>query len=230
MTLDESSPADWTDNQIDESLNYSYHEMVTLITEVYEDYYIKTDTLDTIASQQEYDTDEGVPTDMFKLARVEINYDVDGDATPSRAKASEIEAVLGELANTNLGVTTNSRPIYYLFGRADNLKLGFIPVPDKAGTDAIKLWYTYTVSDMSDDDDRPDIPYEDRYARLICYGALADLLDKGQQESAAADNYLERFEVGMERMKQQLKERLADGPRGVTNTSGENPDFTEGGL
>lgn len=228
--LDESTPADWTDDQVDAAINFSYHEVVTLITEVYEDYYMKTDTLDTIEDGQEYGEGEGFPTDFFKIARVEINYDVAGDGTPSRAIPVNLIDVKRDLGNTNIGGAVTSSPAYYLIGRADNLKLGFLPIPTKGETDAIKVWYHYIVDDMDNDSDRPDIPYEDRYARLIAYGALADLLDKGQQESGAADKYQERFEIGMEKMKQQLEDRKADGVKGVTDVQGENLDFTEGPM
>lgn len=228
VVLDESTPADWTDANVDAAINFAYHEVVTLITEVYEDYYMKTDTLDTVASGQEYGEDEGFPTDFFKMARVEINYNVAAEASPSKATAITLPDVGRDLGNTNVSSSTSS-PGYYLIGRGENLKLGFIPVPTLGETDAIKLWYSYVVDDLDADSDIPDIPYVDRYARLIAYGALADLLDKGQQESVAADKYQERFEIGMEKMKQQLEDRK-DGIKGVTDVRGLNLDFTEGGM
>lgn len=226
LLLDEQTAADWSVAQVDSSINYAYHEIVTSVIEAFEDYYSKTDTLSTVDGQQEYDVEtDGLPTDFFKMRRVEINYDVsNSNSSPSRATAIGLDDVKKDLGNTSIG--TLRAPSYYLIGRASNLKLGFIPVPNEDGTDAIKIWYVYLVSDLSETTDTPDIPYEDRYSRLIGYGAAADLLRKGQQEEVAAARYRAEFELGLEKMKQQLEDRRADGVKTITDTIGMDTDFS----
>jgi hypothetical protein len=221
MLLDESSAADWSVADVDRGINFAYHELVSAVVEAYEDYYIKTTNLDTAADTQEYGEAEGFPSDFFKMRRVEINYDpADSNSKPKRALPISLDEVKTDLGNEVVTVTTRSNPAYYLLGHGSNLKLGFIPIPSEDGTDAIKLWYVYTPSDLEASNDTPDLPYPDRYARLIPYGAAADLLRKGQQEEVAARQYRLEFEMGLEKMKQQLEERKADDVKGVTDTVG----------
>lgn len=226
MWLDEATPADFTNAQIDEALNYAYQEVVTAAMEVYEDYYLKTDQFNVVEDQQEYGTDDGFPTDFFKIRRVEINYDVNtSGSTPKRALPISLDDVKRDLGNTTIGLTPQRRPGYYLVGQGSNLKLGFLPVPDENGTNGIKIWYVYMPSDLSATSDSPDIPYADNYARLICQGATADLLRKGQQEEEAAARYRLEFEAGLEKMKQQLEDRKADDVKTTTDVVGLALDF-----
>jgi hypothetical protein len=219
MLLDESSAADWSVVDVDRAINFAYHEVVTAVIEAFEDYYAKTINLDTAAGKQEYGEDDGFPRDFFKMRRVEINYDVsDSNSKPRRALPISLDDVKQDLANETL--STYRSPSYYLLGHGSNLKLGFIPIPNNDGTDAIKLWYVYTPADLSASNDVPDIPYADRYAHLIPYGATVDLLRKGQQEEVAARQYRLEFEMGLEKMKQQLEDRRADDVKGVTDTVG----------
>lgn len=229
LLLDESVAADWSATQVDQAINYAYHELVTSVSEVYEDYYIKKTQLDTVEDQQEYDVaTDSFPSDFFKMRRVEINYDTSNtNATPQRALPIILDDVRRDLGNENVGVAVQRNPAYYLIGMGSNLKLGFIPVPDEDGTNAITLWYYYTPTDLSATSDEIDVPYPDRYGRLISYGAAADLLRKGQQEEVAAARYRGEFELGLEKMKQQLEDRRADDVRGVTDVVNLNTWFDD---
>jgi len=228
--LDEIIAADWSVAQVDEGINYIYHEVVTAIIEVYEDYYVGTPAeFDSEEDKQEYGEDEGFPTDFFKVRRVEINYDTsNSNSSPSKALPITSDDVKRDLGNTTIGITTKRNPGYYLHGHGSHIKLGFIPIPDETGTDAIKLWYVYFPVDLSATTDEPDIPYPDRYCRLIPLGAAADLLRKGQQEEAAAARYRLEFEAGLEKMKQQLEDRKADDIKSVTDVVGLDLDFSGG--
>jgi len=226
LLLDETTPADWTAAQVDASINYAYHGIVTAVTETFEDYYITTTTFNSTADQQEYSQSDGMPTDFFKMRRVEINYDTtDTNSTPQRALRVILDDINRDLGNTSVSVTPQRAPAYYLIGSGSNIKLGFLPVPDETGTNAIKIWYSYVVSDLSAATDALDIPYVDRYARLVGYGAAADLLRKGQQEELVAKQYILEYEGGLAKMKQELEDRVADGVRGVTDTVGLNTNF-----
>ena len=226
LLLDEATAADWSIAQVDRAINFAYHEIVAAAMEVFEDYYLKTDTWNSTADQQEYGTTDGFPTDFFKIRRVEINYDTSvSTSSPRRALPITLDDVSRDLGNTSIGVTPQRNPAYYLFGQGSNLKLGFLPIPDETGTNAIKIWYVYYPADMSASTDTPDIPYPERYSRLIGYGAAGDLLRKGQQEEAAAARYRLEFEAGLEKMKQQLEDRRADDVRGVTDVVGIDLQF-----
>ena len=216
--LDEAVAADWTTGDVDRYINYAYHEVFTSIVSTFEDYYVKTTYIDTVADQQEYDQDDGVPTDLIKVRRIEINYDTsDSNASPKRALPVTLDDIRRDVGNTSLGITLWRNPAYYLYGIGSNSKLGFVPIPDENGTNAIQLWYVYKPSDLSATSDEVDIPYSDRYGRLIAYGAAADLLRKGQQEEQAAAQYRLEFEAGLRKMRAELEDRRADDIRTVTD-------------
>lgn len=226
MLLDEATASDWSSAQVDAAINYNYHDVVTTAMEVYENYYVTNDTLDSVADQQEYGQSDGFPTDFFKIRRVEINYDVDQtNSTPKRALPVNIDDVRFDLANTANAITVRRSPGYYLLGSGSETVLGLLPIPDNSDTDAIKIWYVRYAVDLSDSETNVDIPYADRYARLISYGAAADLLRKGQQEEGPAKQYRGEFEAGLEKMKQQLEDRRADDSKGITDTVGEDLNF-----
>jgi hypothetical protein len=219
MLLDEAVAADWSNSQIDRAVNYAYHELITSIVETFEEYFVKTTTLDTVADQQEYGEDDGLPDDFFKIRRVEINYDPDNsNSSPERAYPIILDEITRDVGNENWGVVSHSHPNYYLIGHGStNMKLGFIPIPSDDGTDAIKLWYVYIPDDLSEGSDEIDIPYPNRYGRLISLGAAGDLLRKGQLEEVAAARYRAEFELGLEKMKQQLEDRKADDVKSITD-------------
>lgn len=224
MYLDESAPADWTSSQVDSAINYSYHELVTAVIDSFEDFYVTTTTLNSVANQQEYGSSDGLPTDIVKVRRVEINSDPsNSDASPDRALPVNFDGVYRDLGNTNLGV--RSSPVYYLIGNGSDTKIGFLPIPDESGTDNIKIWYIPEQDDMSSGTDSPNIPYIDRYSKLIVWGAVADLLSKGQQEETASNKYGNKFELGLRKMKAELEERKADDSDGVTDTVGLDLNF-----
>lgn len=216
--LDEPTATDWTEAELNTLVNVYYHQVYAAAVEVYEDYKVSTSNITTIADQQEY----SLPTDLFKIRRVEVNYDVsNANSIPLRALPVPMDSVRRDLGNQNLGVTIQRSPVYFLRGTV----IGFIPVPDKAGTNAIKIWYVPTLSDLSDDTTNIDIPYADRYWLLIAYGAAAEALRFGQQESVEAGKLEDKFFAGIEKMKQELEDRIAEEGKTVVDTSGENIDF-----
>jgi len=218
MYLDEAVAADWSDNDVNREINNGYQEVVTAVVETYEDYYLTEATTDTVADQQEY----ALPSDFWKLRRVEINYDPDNSSSnPQRALPVQLDQVRRDLGYENAGITILRNPAYYVQG---NL-IGFIPVPQKDGTDAIKIWYVRQVSNLSSDDDTIDIPYPDRYGKLIPMYAAGILLKKGQEAVREGNDLLSQFYQGLERMKQQLEDRVADDAKSVTDVHLTSIDF-----
>lgn len=217
--LDESTAADWSNTELDTLINTNYHKVYTAVQTVYEDYYLTTGNITTVANQQQYT----LPTDFFKLRRVEINYDVSAaNGAAQRALPVPLDAVRRDLGQANLGVHIFTNPHYYIF----QATIGFIPIPDKAGTNAIQLWYIATVSDMSSDSDTITIPYPDRYWHLIAEGATADALRFGQQDSPEADKFDRKMERGIALMQEELEDRIAEESKSVIDVSGEFIDFS----
>ena len=218
--LDEASPADWTNAELNTYINQRYHRVYTAAITVFEEYNITTATADTVADQQEY----GLPSDFYKMRRVEINYDVDSsNSRPTRAFPKNIDIVRRDLSDTNLGPTISSGAFYYITGD----EIGFLPIPDKAGTNAIRIWYVKQITDLSDDTDTIEIPYSERYWNLIAEGAASDALRQGQQDLRAAQDFDAKFVAGILLMQEELEDRVAEETKSIIDTSGQFLDFTE---
>lgn len=218
--LDESTPADWTNAELTTLINQRYHRVYTMVVSVFEDYNITTSFLTTVASQQEYT----LPTNVFKLRRVEITYDTSISNSSLRAyPIQSIDAVTGDLANANVGVRFNRSPLYYILGTTT---IGFRPVPDKNGTNAIKLWYVKNLSSLSADADTIDLPYPARYWHLIAEGATADALRFGEQNSPEADKFDAKFDRGIVLMQQELEDKVAEDTKYVVDVTGEDVNFS----
>lgn len=226
--LDESSPSDWTNAELDILINTAYHRVATAVMTVYENYYITTDLFNTTADQEEYGSSDGVATDIFKIRRVEVNYDVsNSNSAPTRCLPVDMDEIRRDLGlqNSNLGTTSSSAAGYYTYGFESNFKIGIVPITDKTGTGAGKIWYVKILSDLSSDSTTLDIPYADRYWMLVCYGATADALRFGQQDSIEADKFDAKFVAGILLMQEELEDKISEESKSVMDISGSFIDF-----
>lgn len=216
--LDESTQADWKDTDLNRIINKYYHKVVTAVMTTFENYYMTEATADTVADQQEY----ALPSDFFKLRRVEINYDIDtNNSSWSRGLPMDMDEVRHNLSNENFGVGTLTSPRYYVQGNV----FGFLPIPDKNGNEAIKIWYIKYVSDLSSDTSTIDIPYPDRYYDIITKYAAAEALRKGQQEPIEAKRLRDEAKDDLEEMRRELEDRVAEEAKTIIDVSGQNLDF-----
>jgi len=216
--LDESTEADWLDSDLNRIINKQYQRVATAAMQTFENYYITEATTDTEAGVQEYE----LPSDFFKLRRVEINYDM---ATPnssfSRALPIDLDQVRTQLDNSNSGSSILRSPSYYIQGSI----IGFRPIPSKDGDEAVKIWYVKQVPDLVYDIDVFDIPYADRYYGIITKAAAAEALRKGQQEPVEAKRLEDEAQADLDRMIRELEDRVAEESKGVIDVSGDNLDF-----
>lgn len=210
--LDEATAANWQNSDLTVLVNERYHRVHTAVCTVFEDYKISTSFISTVANQQEYT----LPTDLFKLRRVEINYDITNSNSVFQRAASvaNIDAVATRLAETNISSNIVRNPVYYNLGTS----IGFLPIPDKAGTSAIKLWYIPLLTDLVNTTDTLDLPYVDRYYNIVCTGAAADALRFGQVESLEADKLDQKFIADILLMQEELEDRIAENSKFVINT------------
>lgn len=225
--LDETTPTDWTNAELNVLINQRYQRIYGAIIAVFEDYYLTTANVDTVAEQQEYTSSDGLPTDIYKMRRVEINYASTGGSPTRALPISNIDFVRRDLGyeNAAIGTYSSSNAHYYLVGYGSNATLGFIPIPQEARTDGIKLWYVAEISDLDDDADTFNIPYVDRYYHLLVEGATADALRFGQQDSPEADKLDGKFDTGLGLMQQELEDRIAEETKFVMDVTGEFIDF-----
>ena len=225
MYLDESQAVDFTDIEVDREINYAYHDLITKVMEVYEEFYntVTPKNYSTVANQQEYTLD----TTLLKIERVEINYQpTDPNSQALRATAIKMNELPLNLSNPNVGGGGLFNAGYYVNGKQSSQKIGFVPIPTTSGTNNITVWGTEAPSDLSDANTSVDIPYPDRFAKLIEQKAAAELLKKGQQEVAAANDLIREYQIGVLDMQTFLKERQADGPQMITEVAYDDVDVS----
>lgn len=223
--LDEVTETDWLDTEVVRSINYAYHDLVSRIISIYQEYYetITPFTYAVVANQQEYTID----ATLIKVSRVEINYDpTQSGSTPLRAIPVKMDEALLNLANSaSSGSVFNAG--YYLHGKLDNQTIGFIPIPTVSDTTgkSISVWGIALPVDLVNDTDTIIIPYADNFGQLIELKAASILLQKGQQEDASATNYKQQYEVGVVEMMNFLESRQADGVHMIEDVQLDNEDF-----
>lgn len=220
--LDETTAADWTDAELNRLINQRYHRVYTAVITVFEEYKITTSYSSLVANQQEY----SLPTDLFKLRRVEINYDITNtDSVFQRvAPITSVDAIRTRLGETNLGPGISRNPLYYVLGSL----VGLLPIPTTAATNGLKFWYIPYLSDLSSDSSTIDIPYPDRYWHIIAEGAAADAYRFGEQDSQEADKFDLKFNAGILLMQEELEDRVAEDSKFVVDVSGDNLDMGGG--
>jgi len=235
--LDEAVQADWKDNEVDREINNGYQRVATAVMETYEEFYLNNDTFNTVANQQEYGVVDGLPSNLFKIRRLEINYSPEViNSVLTRVKPTQMDHVLGNLANTSNTITAFKAPVYYFIGGGSTAyKVGLIPVPTSGGPDTQavpsgKIWYVEMVTDLVDSIDEVNVPYPDRYAQLCARFAASVLLSKGQQEAKVALAYMEVFNRDLGLMQQQLEDRVYDGSKTTVDVVGADVDFSSYGL
>lgn len=227
--LDEATASDWTNDELDKLLNQRYLRVATMVMTTYEDYYITTATFNVTANKQEYTSSDGIPTDIFKIRRVELNYDPDNtNSSPTRCvPLANVDAVRRDLGyqNAGIGLKTFSNAWYYRFGHSSNIALGFIPIPNKTGANAGKIWYVQQIPPLTQDAQTFNIPYVERYWNLIVEGAVGDGLRFGQQDSSEADRWDAKFDRGLILLQEELEDPQAEETKMVMDVSGEYLDF-----
>ena len=224
--LDEATEADWDDEEVNREVNNSYQEIVTAVMEVYEDFYLTSDLISLVENQQEYGSADGFPTNIFKLRRVEVNYDTSKtNSIFYPAIGVTMDDIRSRLNDATSGVYSSTSPVFYTYGFDSNFKLGLLPVPAVDSANGLKLWHIPYIADLVDDDDTFNIPYADRYAQIAGKMAAGILLRKGQQEEPASAQYMGEAMSDLERMKQQLENHVAGDGKRVTITDPMNTDF-----
>lgn len=211
MFLDEAQPADWTQQEVQYSINNAYQFLASKVVEVYQEFYLTTTPLNisTVSGQQEY----ALNTTLLKFERVEIDYSPGTPASnPQRATAIKMDEVLLNLQNTAFSGSSLFDAAYYIIGSQDVQKIGFIPIPNVTATNNAQVWGIQAPADLVADSDPILIPYVDNFWQIIGKLAAAQLLKKGQQAINAANDLLNEANVDILNMQTFISERQSDGP------------------
>ena len=224
--LDEAVQEDWTDTQVTMAVNRAYHDVCAFVMEIYEQFYETTSpfTYAVVANQQEYLIDPS----LIKVTRVEINYNplVTG-SQPSRVLSVKSDEILRNLANADNPPNNTFASGYYLHGSIGSQYIGFVPVPQVSDTtgQSISVWGIALPTDLVNSGDNVNIPYADRFSYLVSLKAAAQLLRKGQEEEAAAGNYINEYRAGIVDLMNFLKDRQADGGTFIEDDILDDIDF-----
>lgn len=184
-------------------VNDAYMQMVDEITKVRAEYFAKSSTTATVADQQEYD----LPDDWEKIVLVNVQYDGVWKRALPMGNA-DISHIPVHSKDDSQGFST-AEPYYYIMG--DNL--GLMPIPSETVSNALKVWYVYTPTELAEDSDEPAIPA--KYHHIIKYGAYANYLDQ-DDEHVAAERMRLRFDERVRTMVEGMSEQQIDEPRSVT--------------
>lgn len=187
-------------------INDAYMQLVDEIIKVNPDYFVKSSTTSTVADQQEYD----LPSDWEKI--IMVNMQIDG--TWKRVLPmgdADIRHIPTHSNTTSSQGFSNADPQYYIIG--DNL--GIMPIPDTTLAGALKIWYSYTPTELTTDQTEPAVPA--RYHHILKYGAYANYLDQ-DEEHVAAEMMRRRFDALVQRAIENLQDKQTDEVKSVTIT------------
>jgi len=224
MYLDEVAAKSWTDTEVKREVNFAYQEFVSAVVNTFEDFYLSPTSFDLVNGQQEYGVSDGVPTNIFKIRRIEVNFDTASTPTGyGKAMPVNITQIRDSLATSNMGALRKA--LYYTYGFDASIKIGFIPVPTKDSTNGARIWTVQRVDNLVLVTDNVNIPYADRFATGISLIAAGTLLRKGQQEEIAAVRYIADGQSMKQQMTEELEDRVADETKVIIDSIGLDTDF-----
>jgi len=155
--LDDLNFGYFTQTQVKVWLNEAQKEVQKKLIKAGQNYYTDFVQTTTVQNQAYY----VLPSDFKKLNRLEI---ITGGTVPNESVQSLTPMTINQQDLISRGT---GQPIYY-FIQKDQLVL--FPTPDTAQT--LRLYYSYMVSDMTLDNDTPDVP--ESYHQLIALYACQD--------------------------------------------------------
>lgn len=196
--LDDVNAGYFTRAQIKLWLNNAQRTTQKIIIQAFEGEYEVTKETTTVQYQREYQ----LPDDFKKLKRLE--YILSGTAfqneqTVRLSKITENQQ--------DFGMRTGTPGAYYFKGK----QLILVPAPDTAKT--LRLTYIYSVTDMVNDADEPDIPED--YHEFLAVLATIDGFNRDGGQGKKLDAMLTKKKYYEDLFKQDVEERNVDEPRTV---------------
>lgn len=184
--------------EVKANLNRGYHKVANRVASLGQDFYYREAKTDLVANQSLY----GLPSDMRKLERIEIDYSESG----VRRKALRIDRNAINDPSTTFSQDT---PFYAITGNMFEL----FPTPTASTTGAssghygIHIWYLEAVTDMSNNSDEPSLP--EVYQDLPIEYAVAKAKER-QGLIEEANEYKSEFLGELARLEEEFIERNED--------------------
>jgi len=205
--LDDPNYGYFTQAQLLVFINNAQKEAQKQLLQSGENWYVKTVTTSTVASQSDY----VLPSDFYRLNRLELVY----SGTPcTSAETETLDPIT--LMQQDLFPAAPTTPAAY-FLKKDRLVL--VPPPDLS-TYSIRLWYSYKVNDLVADTDVPDIPTQ--YQEYI---AVLATLDGFLKDSRDPSTLMAKKEMYLDMMKKDSEARRVDASRAVVTSRSEETNF-----
>jgi hypothetical protein len=185
--LDDPSEGYFTAAQLNVFLNNAQRQVQKLLIQSFESRYVKGVQTTTVANQAFYQ----VPTDFLKVNRFSV---ILSGTNETNEQYIDLQYITPNQENRVL-VRSGSSEFYTIL----NNMFKVLPVPSSAWT--LRLYYTYRVTDMTQDTDEPDVP-EEYHEMVALYAAVDGFLKDGRAN--------ETLMAKLAEYKKQLAEDAAD--------------------
>lgn len=191
MTINSTSTVSLT--QVKRDLNTARDIVFNKLLSLGQNYNVRLTKTNLVANQSLY----SLPTDCRKLVRVEVGY----STSSNRFKADRMD--VNEEQDPVYTTYTESDPKYIV--RGDDIEIR--PTPSSTVSNGIYLYYIENLTDMSNDTDTSNIPFE--YDHLLpLYSAAKGSYTKGLHEEG--NNFMAQFKMGLEDMENEVVSRNID--------------------
>lgn len=206
--LDDLDAGYFTRPQIKRWLNNALHECQKQLIQAESSWYMRCVQTNTIANKDSY----ALPSDFLKLNRLEI-YTQGSGTLPSDLSTLITPVTPVEAMSAPLGPGLST--IYYL--KKDCIVLR--PYPDRAYP--LKLTYSYAASEMTNDNETPDVPIQ--FQEYLSILAARDGFLRDQRDFSGFANKIAYYET---LMRQDANQRNIDAPRTIVRTEDDGFDIS----
>lgn len=193
--LDDLSGGYFTATQVNLWLNNAQRECQKQLLQAGENYYLTTVETSTVANQADY----VLPSDFLKLHRLELVLSGTG------VNEDKLQLRSITLNQQDVFPTGTGTPECYALKKN---RLTLFSTPDSAKT--LRLYYSYRVTDMTNDTDVPDVPEE--FEEFLPILAAIDGLIKDNRSSPTL---AAKYQMYLERFKQMAEDRKQDRSRHI---------------
>ncbi len=200
--LDDVNFGYFTKTQIDVWLNNAQAEVQKMLLQAKANFYVTPVQTTLVVNQADY----VIPSDFMVEHRLEV--------VISGAPPNEDVVPLAPMTLNQQDMVPNriGTPQFYFLKKN---RIRVYPAPDTALT--MRLYYSYSVANMVNSTDIPDVPTP--YQEMLAIYAARDGLIKDGRSNTAIMEKMAQFET---LLKQQSESRNEDAPRGIVQTGNDN--------
>jgi hypothetical protein len=185
--LDDPNQGYFTAAQLNVFLNNAQRQVQKILIQSFESRYVHGVQTSTVANQAFYQ----VPTDFLKVNRFSV---IQAGTNEANEDFTDLQYITPNQESRVL-VRSGSPGFYTILNNTFKL----LPVPSQVWT--LRLYYTYRITDMTQDTDEPDVP-EEYHEMVALYAAVDGFLKDGRANETLVGKLAE--------YKKQIEEDAAD--------------------